>query len=169
MKIWVIISIMLMVWSRCQASGLEPVIPQECHVTGTQSELDFGEVNIAASLERKMRVTVTCRYPQRMLMRIDAQRAGNQFRWEGAGQLDVSFTNAQLDGRDISLRSEHEPEGRLAVRLKASPGMRFLPAGQQQSGTMLSFDVDVRIEKDPYASAPRVRMNPLSAITISLD
>lgn len=165
-----VISMLLMVSGTVLAvPPLQPQLPQECQVTGSRSDIDFGELNKATTLTRKISMTVSCRHPERMRVRLDGGLPGRGFTLEQAGKLSLSLSNARLDNRAVSLRQDLTSPGYGQPVLAVVPGMRVVPDGGQESGRLLTFDLTFTIERGPGMAAPRQRTEPQLPLTVTLD
>ena len=165
-----LLSMLLMVSGAALAvPSAPPLLPQECQVTGSQSDIDFGELNKATTVTRKISMVVSCRYPERMRLRLDGGLPGSGFVLEEAGKVSLTLSNAQLDNRTVSLRQDLAPAGAGQPVLTAVPGMRFLPDGGRESGRLLTFDVTVTVERGAGVAAPRQRAEPRLPLTVTLD
>lgn len=148
---------------------LQPQLPQECQVTGSRSDIDFGELNKATTLTRKISMAVSCRHPERMRVRLDGGLPGRGFTLEQAGKLSLSLSNARLDNRAVSLRQDLTSPGHGQPVLAAFPGMRVVPDDGQESGRLLTFDLTFTVERGPGMAAPRQRTEPQLPLTVTLD
>ncbi|HIF6298119.1 TPA: hypothetical protein ACX3LH_000355 [Klebsiella michiganensis] len=146
-----------------------PLLPQECQVTGSQSGIDFGELNKATTLTRKISMTVSCRHPERMKLRLDGGLPGRGFTLEQAGKLGLSLNNARLDNRAVSLRQDLTSPGTGLSVLAVVPGMRVVPDGGRESGRLLTFDLTVTVERKAGMAAPRQRLAPQLPLTVTLE
>ena len=164
------ISMLLMVSGAALAvPPVQPLLPQECQVTGSQSDIDFGELNKATTVTRKISMAVSCRHPERMRLRLDGGLPGRGFVLEEAGKVSLALSNARLDNRAVSLRQDLASPGYGQPVLAVVPGMRFLPDSGQESGRLLTFDVTVTVERGAGVAAPRQRVEPRLPLTVTLD
>lgn len=165
-----LLSMLLMVSGAALAvPPVQPLLPQECQVTGSQSDIDFGELNKATTVTRKISMAVSCRHPERMRLRLDGGLPGRGFVLEEAGKVSLTLSNARLDNRAVSLRQDLASPGAGQPALAAVPGMRFLPDGGRESGQLLTFDVTVTVERGAGVAAPRQRAEPRLPLTVTLD
>lgn len=154
------------------APELPQQLPQDCQVTGSQSHVDFGELNRPSRskmLPRQISMVVSCRYSQHMLIRIDGENEKGDFSWEDGGHLRITLSNARLDNRSVSLRPDAVASGQHPLVLKAAPGMRFLPDGEQTSGRLLTFDVTVEPELDEFRLFSRERLLPSTTLVVAIE
>lgn len=165
-----LLSMMLMVSGAALAvPPVQPLLPQECQVTGSQSDIDFGELNKATTVTRNISMAVSCRHPERMRLRLDGGLPGRGFVLDEAGKLSLTLSNARLDNRAVSLRQDLASPGTGLPVLAAVSGMRVVPDGGRESGRLLTFNVTVTLDRGVGMAAPRQRAEPRLPLTVTLD
>jgi hypothetical protein len=134
---------------------------QECHITLSQSNVDFGQVrrpgsNDPASAQplfplgnRVVSLNASCPTPAKLLIQLQGAGQGEQFRFAQRGQLSVTLSNASLDGRSVDLakvQSIGAPPSTSGASIEAMPGERVIPVsgGLPVEGSQLSMQVEFK-------------------------
>ncbi len=134
---------------------------QECQITLSESNLDFGRVTQPGSNDpsssnamhslgnRAVSLTAICPQPAKLLIHLRGSAQGEQFRFAQHGQLGVTLSNASLDGRPVDLakvQSIGSPPEISRSSIEAMPGDRVIPVsgGWPVEGSMLSMQVDFK-------------------------
>lgn len=144
--------------------------PQKCQISGSLANLDFGthtraDLQITSqgklNLGRKItHISVTCLYPQKMILSITGNTADQQFSWGEAGKVRATIQDAQLDGNSAMMSRLKHKEAPLSVgftSLKLSPGEYFTLSekGKQISGRQLTFSLVI----EPELEGDKVKLN----------
>lgn len=152
-----------MIWAYTANSTPQPPLPQDCLVTGTQNRIDYGTrtrsglaINNRGKLtpgQRSTRISVVCRYPQKMIVNIAGNATGRQFAWGTSAAMHIKIQDATLDSNPILLsRLEgdyHSFSDGIPV-LSVNPGDYFTVSteGRQITGKQLTFTLTAEPEID---------------------
>lgn len=134
---------------------------QECHITLSESNMDFGRVtqpgsndprsanNMHALGNRVISVNASCPQAAKLVLQVQGAALGEQFRFARQGQVGVYLSNALLDGRSVDLAKSQSigaAPGASAASIMATPGDRVIPVsgGLPATGSVLSLQVEIR-------------------------
>lgn len=146
---------LLLLIGRCApgiaALPVQPPLPQSCQLGSTASQVDFGNLTLAQLKERdedqaqpaarSLEISVLCRYPQRMRLRLIGDRHGEAFRWGNRGMLQITLKGAQLDNQPVAWVSPAAGQHKSS-RLQLQPGETFGLA-ESQRGRQLTFRMEI--------------------------
>ncbi|MDI3270811.1 hypothetical protein [Pseudomonas sp. AL03] len=134
---------------------------QECHITLSDSSVDFGRVmqpgsNDPASANamhalgnRIVSLNASCPQAAKLLIQLRGAGQGEQFRFAQQGQVSVILSNASLDGRSVNLakvQSIGAPPSTSGSSIEAMPGDRVIPVsgGLPVEGSTLSMQIEFK-------------------------
>ncbi|MEB0047315.1 MULTISPECIES: hypothetical protein [unclassified Pseudomonas] len=141
--------------------GTAQAVAQDCQVSLSNSTVDFGRViqpstndalnagNMHALGDRVISLNAICPSGSKVVLSLRGAQQGEQFKFAKQGNIRVSLSNAQLDGRRVELaqvKTLGAGPSAAAPSIVASPGDQVIPVsgGLPAEGSVLSVQIEVR-------------------------
>lgn len=139
----------------------QSVAAQECQITLSESNVDFGRVTQPGSNNptsanamhplgnRIVSLNANCPQPAKLLIQLRGAGQGEQFRFAQGGQMGVTLSNALLDGRSVELAKVQltgSAPSTSGSSIEAMPGDRVIPVsgGLPVVGSQLSMQIEFK-------------------------
>lgn len=138
-----------------------PALGQECQVDLSEAQMDFGRIvplgsndrlnvgNVHELGYRLISLTARCPKASKLVLRLQGATLGSQFKFAEKGLVNITLSNALLDGRSVDLaqvKSAGPAVGSYSPSVVAIPGEVVIPVsgGLPALGSVLSVQVEIR-------------------------